>query len=317
MKFRTISLLALTVCGLLGFTAFISHGQEQKSDTVFTPAMPRTWDDKAMAEMEVPLADPRGSPKHVSADYYYRIPVRPIYKSYLVYAPGHEPPSYLDWLKQREPVIIWDDKDHAPSLRTEADWIKAGEIVFDAPITFNDDEGDTTPADVRNPEWYRRVRPPLDANGAIPFYTYVIREKGKVDLGQLACAMCHTRIMANQTVVKGAQGNFPFDRTNAFQFRKRHLTAEELCIGAFGAQGMPWLKPPPEAPFAQMSLDDVASLFESIPPGVLVRRHTSAFYPSANTGPHRCQGPPLPRPYRPAATSRHCRLDALCRNQPR
>jgi hypothetical protein len=32
----------------------------------------------AIAELELPLADPVGSPKRVSADYYYRIPVRPI-----------------------------------------------------------------------------------------------------------------------------------------------------------------------------------------------------------------------------------------------
>src|SRR5438445_6865944 len=82
-----------------------------------------TWDDAAMAELEVPLADPVGSPKHVSADYYYRIPVRPIYKQYAVYAPGHEPPGYLEWLKQQEPKIVWDDKGHRPPLKTQADWI--------------------------------------------------------------------------------------------------------------------------------------------------------------------------------------------------
>ena len=54
-----------------------------------------------MATLEVPLADPVGSPKQVSADYYYRIPVRPIYKEYPIYAPGHEPPGYLDWLKRQ------------------------------------------------------------------------------------------------------------------------------------------------------------------------------------------------------------------------
>src|SRR6516162_5668237 len=60
------------------------------------PAIPRTWDDDAMAELEIPLTNPSGSPKYVSADYYYRIPVRPIYKSYPVYAPGHEPPNYIE-----------------------------------------------------------------------------------------------------------------------------------------------------------------------------------------------------------------------------
>jgi hypothetical protein len=43
------------------------------------PAIPRTWDDEAIATLEVPLANPVGSPKHAPADYYYRIPVPPIY----------------------------------------------------------------------------------------------------------------------------------------------------------------------------------------------------------------------------------------------
>ncbi len=86
-----------------------------------------------MSTLEIPLANPIGSPKHVSADYYYRIPVRPIYKQYPVYTPGREPAGYMDWLKQQEPVIVWDNATHKPKLQTEADWIKAGEIVLDAP----------------------------------------------------------------------------------------------------------------------------------------------------------------------------------------
>jgi hypothetical protein len=103
----------------------------QKSGNEFHPAIPKTWDDAAMATLEIPLADPVGSPKHVSADYYYKMPVRPIYKEYPIYAPGYEPPGYTEWLKRQEPVILWDDKGHAPPLKTEADWIKAGEMVFD------------------------------------------------------------------------------------------------------------------------------------------------------------------------------------------
>ena len=97
-------------------------------------AIPKTWDDAEMAALEIPLANPIGSPKQVPADYYYRIPVRPIYKSYPVYAAGHEPTGYLESLKHKDPIIYWDDKGHAPTLETEADWINAGEAVFDAPI---------------------------------------------------------------------------------------------------------------------------------------------------------------------------------------
>jgi hypothetical protein len=84
-------------------------------------------------QLEVPLPDPSFSPAAIPAHYYYRMPVRPIYKSYPVYAPGKEPPGYGDWLKQQEPEIVFD----AAKLKTEADWIKAGEIVFDAPIFYD------------------------------------------------------------------------------------------------------------------------------------------------------------------------------------
>ena len=61
----------------------ISHAQRPGSG--FHPTIPRTWDDEQIATLELPLANPAGSPKHVSSDYYYRIPVRPIYKQYAVY----------------------------------------------------------------------------------------------------------------------------------------------------------------------------------------------------------------------------------------
>src|SRR5690349_7913018 len=82
--------------------------------------VPKTWDDVAMQTLEVPLANPAASPKQVSADYYYRIPVRPIYKQYPVYAPGREPAGYFDWLKKQEPVILWDDARIRPALRNNA-----------------------------------------------------------------------------------------------------------------------------------------------------------------------------------------------------
>src|SRR5262249_37438613 len=106
MRDRAFWYLGLTLCALLIPTAIVKTTEKMPPNT--RPNVPKTWDDEAMATLEVPLADPVGSPKHVRADYYYKIPVRPIYKSYPVYAPGHEPPGYVDWLKQQEPLVIWD-----------------------------------------------------------------------------------------------------------------------------------------------------------------------------------------------------------------
>ena len=43
----------------------------------------------------------------------------------------------MEWLKRKEPVVLWDEASHKPKLETEADWIKAGEIVLDAPNFYS------------------------------------------------------------------------------------------------------------------------------------------------------------------------------------
>jgi hypothetical protein len=242
--------------------AILSSGLSSRADRPFKPAIPKTWDDAAMATLEVALANPIGSPKHVSADYYYKIPVRPIYKSYPVYAPGHEPPGYMDWLRQEEPKVVWgvDPKTgakHAPPLLTEADWINAGELVFDAPIAFNED-GVTFLRDARNSEWYRSVQPPLDMEGRLPFYSYVVRERGKVDLGEVACATCHTRVIPDGSTIKGAQGNFPFDRARAFNWRKARFALEQVKDFERALFAAPWLRPDAQASIDQMAVDEIA-----------------------------------------------------------
>ena len=69
---------------------------------------------------------------HIAAEVYYRIPVAPVYKNYPVYHPDKEPAGYFASLENMEPEIAFD----ATTLTTTADWIKAGELVFDAPIAF-------------------------------------------------------------------------------------------------------------------------------------------------------------------------------------
>jgi hypothetical protein len=38
----------------------------------------------------------------------------------------------MEWLAQQEPALAFD----APALRTDAEWIAAGEAVFDAPLGY-------------------------------------------------------------------------------------------------------------------------------------------------------------------------------------
>jgi len=144
---RLQGFLVPTLLSALGVGAVAQHRDGR-------PAIPRTWDDAEIAETQTPLANAAASPKHVTADDYYRMPVRPIYKSYRVYAPGREPSGYHEWLEEQEAVILWDDQGHAPPLQTEADWIRAGEIVFDASPGSN---RFFSMDDVRNPIWYEKT----------------------------------------------------------------------------------------------------------------------------------------------------------------
>jgi hypothetical protein len=257
---------------MLGIAAHIGIGQALETDRTFSPVIPRTWDDQEMASLELPLADPSGSPAHVSTDYYYRIPVRPIYKSYPVYAPGKEPVGYGEWLKQQEPETVFD----ISKLKTEADWIKAGEVVFDAP-TFYDVL--VRAVDVKDPLWHEKTGALAAKDGTLPYVRYVVREKGKIELGTISCAMCHTRVMPDGMVVKGAQGNFPFELAGV-HFARQGFTPERLRIFERSFFSAPWIKPDPLTGLDQMSFDHMVELHAAIPPGVIARHGASPFYPS-------------------------------------
>ncbi len=269
MKNKNLKLSFLLFLLVAGFALSAHRGNAQKAKR--QPDIPKTWNDAEIAELEVPLANPVGSPKHVSAEYYYQIPAQKIYKSYPIYAPGKEPPGYLDWLNKQEPEIVFD----ATKLKTEADWVKAGEIVFQAPVGFDV----VTPTyQTRNPKWYEKIGTLLSKDGIYPYDQYFVREKGKVERGTRSCASCHTRVMPDGTILKGAQGNPSFDRDFAFEMELAG-NAEGARIGQRFLYAAPWVKPDPQTALAQWSLAEITGKHYAIPPGVLARHRSSSDYP--------------------------------------
>jgi hypothetical protein len=194
------------------------------------------------------LAEPSASPEPVETDFYYAIPVRPIYKSYPKYHPDKEPPSYQDGLRRQEPVVRWDDGAHRPKLVSEEDWIKAGEIVFNAPILFSP-QTDTTE---QMRAFISKTGDLYDKDGVSPFATYVIRERGKLEIGEVSCAECHSRVMLDGTVIRGAQGNRPVEQVaylglaeDAANAQDKQKFLAEIRRGQLGAFAAPWLRPDP------------------------------------------------------------------------
>jgi hypothetical protein len=245
------------------------------------PPIPRTWDDAEIARHEVPLAVPEASPKHVTSDYYYRIPVRPIHKSYPVYAAGREPAGYFEDLTRQEPAILWDDAGRRPALETDADWVRAGALVFDAPLVL---DINLAVDDVRDPRWLAATGAPVAGDGTLPWFQYVVRRKGVVELGSTSCGFCHSRVMPDGSVIKGAQGNLPVQRAVAFRWRAAAAVAPDKAryaaqIRAFldRLHAAPYLRPDPQDRLDTMSLEEMAALFDSYPPGVSLRHRGNSF----------------------------------------
>jgi hypothetical protein len=238
----------------------------------FRPEVPRSWDDREVESFELPLAQADRSPRYMTSREYYALKERLIYRSYPVYAPGREPVGYRDWLKQREPEIIFD----ASTLRTKADWIEAGKLLFRSHIRFS-------PAPEGPPEVDDTI--PVLADGTVapfrPGHRYYIRRKGVIEVGINACADCHTRIMSDGTFLEGAQGIVarPFSSAVLKQVREStpasHAQRIENDWVLFGA---PWIQS--KEAFAQaMTRDQVVAQLAANHPGVFARQGTSRSHP--------------------------------------
>ncbi len=246
--------------------------------SAWVPYIPKVWTNDAVRELEVPLAKPEFSPKHISEADYYRIPERVIYRTYPVYHPDREPDGYQEWLKRREPEVAFDAKN----LTTKQDWIAAGELIFNAPTSFGPvffgaDQ-------LRDASFIEETGMPVARDGTIPFATWVVREKGKVELGSMGCNTCHTRVLADGTVVAGAQGNNPGDVQGALMLERagRFLGPEKILrqIRQFALQfELPWLDDDLNRQARTMPLEELVAAGKAIPPGVTARSFTSMFVP--------------------------------------
>src|SRR5215468_8284271 len=265
------------VANMKGLAAlFMATATVAVAQITLHPHRPRTFDAEALSSTEVPLATPEASPVQISPEVYYRAPVRPIYRSYPVYHPSREPAGYFEWLAQQEPEIVFDPAN----LHTMSDWIRAGELVFDAPTAFGGISGSENNQFLRDVRWYQNTQAPIAADGSLPFYRYVIREKGKIEVGVLSCSMCHTRVMVDKSVVRGAQGNFPFDRALALEYRGGTRPLNVIRVLEDMLYAAPCVDSDPVSSPSPSSIEENAARDEAIPAGVMARQGTSPLYPA-------------------------------------
>jgi hypothetical protein len=219
----------------------------------------------------VPLAQPDRSPRYLTSKEYYALRVRPIYRTYPVYAPGREPAGYMEWLKQREPEVIFD----ASKLRTKEDWIQAGKLVFESePLMF--------PLPKSGTFFPTPLKPSKDGilPGFVPGNRYIIRQKGVIEVGINACSGCHTRVMPDGTLLAGAQGSvdFPASADDLKQAAAMTETAVERRRNSWWIlYGAPWIQSK-EQFMAAITKEEIVRNLKADHSGVIGRQGTSYQY---------------------------------------
>jgi hypothetical protein len=245
--------------------------------------IPKTWDVEKLHTQHLPYPDTTMVAEPVSEDYYYALPVRVAYKMYPFYMPGKEPKGYYEWLRKQDPEIIFNAAD----IKTEADWIKAGETIYDMPEELRVmDSAFLATFPFLEKHW--RAFIPTTKDGIIPFLSIVVREKGRIELGSRACGMCHTKIMPDGSLLKGGQGNFVFTQFNVSQFRMQRdfqKSSDSMMNARIKAANRfvfdaPWIKHESQERLKKLSVEEWLNTFGTAV-GTLHRQGSGLGYPTS------------------------------------
>lgn len=237
-----------------------------------TDVIPKTWDIDEIKRFHLPPPDSLVKVEYAPEEYYSELPEHVIFKTFPLYLREFERSGYLDSLRQLEPEITFD----LAKLKTQEDWIKAGELVFNWPAAF-------TPYNEKAPQLdsslFQNGNGKFTQDGIYPFSRYVINEKGKVLVGSLSCASCHTRVMESGDVIPGAQGNV----FNTVRFANSILSGKiPFEIFKFGQQQLnytPWA--PPMMRFVPVSPQEYIQNLKKLPAGGSDRQGMAYGYPFA------------------------------------
>jgi len=161
------------------------------------PTIPKAWDETALADWATPIAGLNVPPTNMSATDYYAMAVENL-RTYPVYFPGREPDGYWEMLQRVGPKPLIEPD----GLTTEADWIKAGQRVFDEADHLHLRSLDPKLiALVRSAATFKDAEPAPD--GTVPSMRWIPTKTG-VAIGFSNCSNCHVLPLPNGTRIPGA-----------------------------------------------------------------------------------------------------------------
>ncbi|MBI3652320.1 MAG: hypothetical protein HY231_14965 [Acidobacteria bacterium] len=272
--------IALLFFALSGTTAQSGKVRLPKRAPEATPLRaPKIWDARQLASWATPIAGINTTPNFYTEEEYYAAPVDNL-RTYPVYHPDHEPKNYQEWLQQQgaQPLI------EAEKITSEKAWIEAGRRVFDeldVPILRT--------ADVRirqylqDREALKRDRIQTTKEGVIPGLRWVVEKNGQVKLTLSECASCHTRLMDDGTLIRGAQGNVNLGSPLIGRLVEGFAKFNEnlgvtLAQSEYSGYGVPWLKGDIHERFKTMTESEIGEVDGPPLPGTFARFNGSPYF---------------------------------------
>ena len=175
---------------------------------------PRIWNETDLSDWATPLAQLDVRPAHFSPAEYYTVPADN-FRTYPVYPPDREPAGYWEWLQQQKPEPLVDMN----SIRTQGDWIAAGERAFrELDLVLSRTNDPALIAKARDPKSFEGVFTLPDGSVLDP--RWVVTDQGLM-LTTSDCASCHIRVQPDKTIafagpLGGWPGDMPPPRPSAF-----------------------------------------------------------------------------------------------------
>jgi mono/diheme cytochrome c family protein len=244
-------------------------------------AVPRTWDETALAEWATPVAGLNRRPGHFSSDDYDRAPIDNL-RTYPVYYPGREPSGYFEMLQAVGPKPLIETKPRS----SDAEWARDGKRVFE--------EWDVPGLRVFDPQAIAAARRASSfaksgvrarADGTLPDLRWVPTERG-LALGLANCSSCHTRLMNDGTLLHGAPPNEEASPFGPFKLAPWAVSPVSLGDEPPGlmywrAFGAPWIADDVHATFKTIAPPQLGPLLRgAFAVGLFPRWNGSPFYPT-------------------------------------
>jgi hypothetical protein len=113
--------------------------------------------------------------------------------------------------------------------------------------------------------------------GIYPVTRYIITEKGKLQIGSLSCAMCHTRVLESGDLVVGGQGNV-FNNTGFVNdVASGRIPMPAIQQGTKQLTFTPWA--PIDSTVPALSKESFIKYLESLPSEIIDRQGTAFLHP--------------------------------------